>query len=716
MSWTSEHDPPASRPPDDGDSASAGNDIPEDGPLDPSVFDGLFDDLADDRPDEVDDNPLDEFLAVTLTGDLDDDLLPARDTDRTDPDEDSASGDEARDADGSFATTTDAQRLADDAVDADVAPLDREPEATSFVEPGLDGADLEDSGGPLPPAMPTRDDGEALDGFDEFDDIDRLGELADPPHGLADDDHLDEWLSADEAEADLVDQETRPELLPIDPDLLGPEEFEAVDEFDDVDELDDLDGFDDLQGLDDGMGERAGAGLDRFSPIPEEGPVRASPPIQHDPMPIPEVAAPPPVEEEPIPTEPSEHRTGRSRRVLLALAAAITVGGGLGVGGAMLLSRIIDRGDNPPTTAAATGTEENTETAAATEDAVPSDTPGPATSMQIASLRFDGNDSLDVESSPALELLATAIERNPTEPVVATVRTFTEATAADDLALSRRQAEALTTRLVEFGADPERVAVFGLGRSLLSGAQPVPNFVVPTAGLETSALAEVARAIGPFAIGLDPTTGQLRAESIGALDALAQALAADPDGRQLTLAAYNFDQVDRTANESQARLVGEVAAARLIEAGVDPTRLTTIVAGDEPFAVPDRVGNHIDLTWGTGAATPLAIGALPIDRVDFAEGSSDLGQEAATTIDQLAAVLIESGATAVIDVHSFDGVEVEERVDLSVARAQTIGQRLLGAGVPANQLRLHGGTSAQFRGEDRICRVVVTALQPPDRS
>ncbi|MEM7275648.1 MAG: hypothetical protein AAF547_21410 [Actinomycetota bacterium] len=49
MSWTSEFEPPPPRPGDDND------EFPEDGPLDPSVFDGLFDDLL--GPDPADEEP-----------------------------------------------------------------------------------------------------------------------------------------------------------------------------------------------------------------------------------------------------------------------------------------------------------------------------------------------------------------------------------------------------------------------------------------------------------------------------------------------------------------------------------------------------------------------------------------------------------------------------------------------------------------------------------
>lgn len=774
MSWTSEHDPPASG--SDDDAGIDATSIPDDGPLDPSVFDGLFDDLASDEPDEAVDNPLDEFLSVTMTGDLDQDLHPV--------------DAEARDADGAFATTdadradpaaaaldspTD-ERPAGDETRSDLGPPsapiepippadiegqdedqfeddeDPEPVVSVFDDPPAgfgvdldDPTDLDAAGRPLPPAMPTRNDGP----------VDHQAGLAPEstePAGFpsqSDESGATERfdLSGSSLEHPGFDQGG----FHLDPELDGPPDL-GVD--DDRTEFDDRPGFDDdrfgYSGVDDNgyvgstgfgdpgngyeaagspadlapMAEPAPSQADRFQSAPtfEEGPFRASPPIQHDPQPEyePEPSyelAEPVAEQQPMVEPAAAPKVRRSQRVLVALLVAITAGGGLGIGGAMLLSRIMDRSDSSPATAAATGTAEDTETAAAADEAAPGVATAPATSLRISSLRFEaGPDGPELVPSPALDQLAAAIERNPAGPVVATIRTFTEVSAADDLALSRLQAAALAAELVELGADPTTVAVSGMGRSLLSGAQPVPNFVVPSAGLESSDLADTVDRVGPFAIGLDPTTGLLRPESVAALDELARAMAADPDGRGVTLAAYSFDQADRAANEQQAQNAIAAAIARLTEAGIDPARLTTIVAGDEPFAVPDPVANHIDLHWGEVAAAPLALSTLAIDQIDFAAGSSELGPEAGTTVDQLATVLIESGADAVIDVHSFDGESVEERVELSVTRAQAIGRRLLAAGVSSDQLRLHGGTSSQFRDEDRVCRVVVSVLQPPDQS
>lgn len=780
MSWTSEHDPPASG---SGDNADNGASIPDDGPLDPSVFDGLFDDLTSGGSDDSVDNPLDQFLSVTMTGDLD---------------EHRHSNDgEARDLDGAFATTStdpsqddagpvDQDEQADDHAAADEtladlgppsAPIDAGSEAGPDVgpvdEPIADDAvvsvfdetpngfgielddhdDLDPDGRPLPPAMPTRADDQADHGFDHGNgQVESLAEpVASPGHPDGfDQSGLTERFDLSTPELEHPDIEHGG--FPFDPELDGPPEqpddhdpvFDVFDDdavFDNpvVDDpvSDDAvsdDGFDDDVD-EDGyehhgeispdlapMAEPASLETERFEAAAfEDGPFRASPPIQHDPQPEyePEPAyefVEPAAEQQPMVEPAAAPKSRRSQRVLVALLVAVTAGGGLGIGGAMLLSRVMDRSDSAPATAAATGAIEDTETAAAAEVA-PGASTVPATALRIASLRFEaGPDGPELVPSPALDQLAAAIERDPAGPVVATIRTFTEVSAAEDLALSRLQAEVLAAELVELGAEPNLVAVTGVGRSLLSGAQPVPNFVVPSAGLDRSDLADVVDRVGPFAIGLDPMTGLLRPESVAALDDLARAMAADPDGRGLTLAAYSFDQENRATNEFQAEAAIAAATNRLTAAGIDPARLTSIVAGDEPFAVPDPVANHIDLHWGDSAVTPLALSTLAIDQIDFAEGSAELGPQASATVDQLATILIESGAHAVIDVHSFDGDAVTARVDLSVLRARAIGLRLVAAGIPQDRVHLHGGTSSQFRDEDRVCRIVVTVLQPPDQS
>ena len=152
--------------------------------------------------------------------------------------------------------------------------------------------------------------------------------------------------------------------------------------------------------------------------------------------------------------------------------------------------------------------------------------------------------------------------------------------------------------------------------------------------------------------------------------------------------------------------------AQLVAAGIDADRLIVVVAGEDPFAVPDPVANHIDLRWGPTATGSLTLDRLGIEQIDFAPGSDQLTPASAAVVEQLGALLIETGAEAVIDVQSFDGSDRQTSVDLSVARARAVGQLLLDGGVPGDRLRLHGGASPQFRDTGRSSRLVVTLIEP----
>jgi outer membrane protein OmpA-like peptidoglycan-associated protein len=443
----------------------------------------------------------------------------------------------------------------------------------------------------------------------------------------------------------------------------------------------------------------------------------SSPPIQHDPEPAPGFA---PFAEATVghaerPTEvaPDEIRP-RSRSRATTLVLAVVIGSAIGIGGAVALGRLVG-GDETEAAGPATaelGDEERSPAgpvATPTASAVTSADDG----LEVASLHLTpGTEPPSLADNPALQLVAEAIQRTPSAPISATVRTFTEATAADDLALSLRQAEAIEAQLVALGAQPERVSVTGLGRSLLSPAQPVPNFVVASAGLDDSPVADAARGIGPFAIGIDRATGQLRPEARLALTELAQAMVDDPEQHGVTLAAYSFDRPTGEANDQQAASAATAAADYLVAVGIDPARITTIVVGDQPFAVTDQVANHIDLRWGDSARPGVTLGDLAVDRVDFLRGAAQLAGDGDAVITALGALIVESGSDAVIDVHSYDGSGPSASVDLSVVRAQAIGQRLVELGVPVERLHLHGGASPQFRSEDRTGRIVVTLLPP----
>ena len=189
--------------------------------------------------------------------------------------------------------------------------------------------------------------------------------------------------------------------------------------------------------------------------VEEPGPFRASPPIQrHDPEPDPE---PIPIVEpaatalqaEPLPTPVAEPAGEGPARRIAVLAAALIIGGGLGLGAVALLSRTA--GNDTVAEPAASATEGADDATADPDPISPVATdapPGPPDQLELASLRFapspTGTPAL--APSPGLDLLSAAIEADPTQPISVNVRAFTETTAAADLDLSVRQAQALTRR------------------------------------------------------------------------------------------------------------------------------------------------------------------------------------------------------------------------------------------------------------------------------
>ena len=428
----------------------------------------------------------------------------------------------------------------------------------------------------------------------------------------------------------------------------------------------------------------------------------ASPPIKADPEELAPVDDHADLRRAPIPDAPEPRTWNRP----VALLLAVLVGTGLGILGAVALAQLAT-GDDPDTARAQAETAADEGEQAAAAGLAPPVEP----TLELASLRFArGSDAVRLADGPAYRLLAESIERDPDAPITATVRTYTEATAGEDLALSRRQAEALEAQLVELGAAPGQVSVSALGRSLLTSAQPVANFVVASAGLGNNHLAELARDIGPFAIGTDRSSGELREESHLALVELAQAMVDDPTRPSLTLAAYNYDGLSPEANDARAAQAADAAVDHLVAMGIDRSRISVIVAGDEPFAVTDEVANHIEIRWGGIAADGLALDGLGLDGVDFVSGTAALAAEGASSIDGLADLLAGGGVDVVIDVQSYDADDAQGSVDLSVVRARAVGEQLISAGAPADRIHLHGSASRQFGSENRSARLVVTLL------
>jgi outer membrane protein OmpA-like peptidoglycan-associated protein len=667
MSWTSEHEPPSPRPdletddPPDvglevvdpaldggaGDGTGSGPvDIPDEGPLDPSVFDGLFADLVDEQaePDPV-------------IGPAPGPAGPA----------------------GEIVAWADAV--------AGPWPLDHAPGDDAPPVP-VNGHRDQARWEPVP--EPPEDGGEPAVVSDLSD---LVGSTTMPGIETEVEPETSQRSGADEAGSDpagLLDHGPAGRTNDI---YHGPEAY-------------------------------------RPAPLDDHPPPPSAPVFQPDPEPQPAAVPPvrtvdPAAEAERVPVlRPFDGAPGPDARSRWpAFAMATVVGALLGVGGAVVLARLIGGGDRAADPASPT-TELGAVVAPAEGDGADPSGPvvvaggatelGPIDRLELGTLRFEpGTGNLTADSKGALELLRQALDQKPSQPIAVTVRTYTEATSADDLALSRRQAEALAERLVELGADPSQLEVTGLGRSLLTSAQPVPNFVVASAGLELSNLRTALQAISPFAIGLDSVDARLlRPESWEPLARIAQAMAADPTGGSVTLTAYSFGEPDAEANRLAAQAAAEAAATHLTSTyGIDASRLEINVVGEAPFAVTAAVGNHIGLRWGDLAAGSVALGAVPIDEIDFAPGSSALSESGAGILDQLLEAMDGTDLAVVIDVHSFDGADSQADFELSQDRASAIGEYLTGAGLPPGRLRVYGrGDRPQFRSERDGARMVVSLV------
>ncbi len=726
-----------------------------DGPLDPSAFDDLFDDIAPGGPvarpieDQADDNPLADFLAAPLSEDgasshqspiveahveieaeaqIEVPVEPFGDQPQTAGDQTSVPW---------FGENQQAslEPVLPHDLESDLEPVlphDLEPPVEQELEPGNDESwhdtTPDDDGvawyshftGELDGVMPGRPLPTVEDPpfAEAFDPTDTVPDVEPEPSVSAE---ADPYLSNGVAGRtnDIYDGPVDPQPIQFldDQHRANPQT--------DLDHPDVLkDHPDVLEGPDNGTGPPVEVdqtvGLPAPEPDPTLGPTFE--PVDSQPVPPAQPVHPPaqPVHSPDVVVAPAPHLPVQTvdrpkRRRWPAFLVAIVLGGGLGVGAAVVVSNLVQSSSDPsqPGAGAADGTD--TEVADDEAESGVGDLVAPTTDhLELASLEFvPGTEELTEASLEALGEVAAAIERDPGAPLAGTVRSYSEANAADNLALSLRQAAALEQRLIELGADPDVISVVGVGQPLLSPAQPIPNFVVASAGFPASVLRDEVQAINPFAIGIDGRTGLLRPESVSALDRLAAAMIADPDGRQITLAAYAFDQADDPSNQ---RLAGEAAAvaAQYLEQRheIDPARVRVVNLGAAPFSVPEGQSNQIVLRWGTVAGSQVMVQNVPVETIDFEIGQSAVTAESQAIVDQLASVLASSEATIVLDIHSFDGADSAENLTLSQQRAQTLGGDLIANGVRAEQIQLFAADDRpQFRSEGRTARVVVSLVE-----
>lgn len=421
-----------------------------------------------------------------------------------------------------------------------------------------------------------------------------------------------------------------------------------------------------------------------------------------------------------------------------AFVVAVLIGATLGVGGAYGLSEWLRSGgfgsqtaeQANPTQAAdqptvsvdqttASGQQVTGDDQADTADGASGDDPARSMAalamtgrLELNSVRFvPGTETLTDDSADLLDQMAEAVTQEATaRPTTVTVRSYGASSAAENLELSRRQAEVVRNELADRGLDETAIRAVGIGAPPLTTSQPVQNFVVPGTGLGRSQLADAIADISPFAIGLDPVSNQLRPESYQPLARLAEALAADPDA-ELGFAAYWFAKADGGRNREMAAAASEAAIAHLVTTyGIDRSRLTTVVASERQFIVGSDVGGHVTIRWGSPAEALAPVTAEQAAALAFSPGSAQVGDDARQAVVAVAEAVANSDMTLVVEVHS--ATESTANLDraLSVRQADALSEAFADAGLAAERVRVFGGGRLRQFSGDRPSQVVLTAV------
>ena len=406
-----------------------------------------------------------------------------------------------------------------------------------------------------------------------------------------------------------------------------------------------------------------------------------------------------------------------------AFLTATIVGATLGIVGAMILFQVVRPSQNQPATETdaqtAATTAADTVTATETADGQPAGLSeaelgalAASDRLELNTVRFEpGTTQLTEASQAALAEAVNALSAQPSAPLTVEVRTFSESSPEANRSLSTQQGDALVSRLIELGAPTDSISVTTFGPAQFDEAHPVQNFVVPSAGLQPSGLRSAAEMVSPFAIGLDPTTNQLRSESILPLSRLAEAMVADTTSL-LSLAAYSYAEPGAQSNQSLAAGAAGAASAFLTtNYDIDPGRISVLTPGQTPFVVGAEVGNHVQVHWGGRSQVVGQLNSLDLESVTFAPGSSDLSAQATAVLDQVVGVLAEGDATLVLSVHTATEQSDETNAQLSSLQSDALVAYLTAAGVPAERVRGHGrGNQGHFQGNGPQSAVIFTAL------
>jgi outer membrane protein OmpA-like peptidoglycan-associated protein len=315
-----------------------------------------------------------------------------------------------------------------------------------------------------------------------------------------------------------------------------------------------------------------------------------------------------------------------------------------------------------------------------------------------------GASELTPDGEEELSRTAAVLLDNPSIPFEVVVRSNTESTPGE-LGLSTQRADTVFAFLVAKGVDQSRLAATvrsdpaggpTTGAAVLFET-PDEDLSVALDGLDLSAVELT-------------SGGALTEDSLPVLDEVAAELSAFP-GAGVTVAGYASDQRSADANHARSHTVADRAAAHLVEAGVDPARLTTIGFGDAP--VP--VGIETVISFEVGAAAALSIQLQEIDNetIRFEPNTALLTTSAQQTLDAVAIALAADPTRDVeIGAHTYTEATSQANHDLSHLQGEAVIQHLVDSGIDSSRLLLTGhGDSPEFMDPGRDGYVTFTVVR-----
>ncbi|MDH3295924.1 MAG: hypothetical protein OER95_16525, partial [Acidimicrobiia bacterium] len=325
--------------------------------------------------------------------------------------------------------------------------------------------------------------------------------------------------------------------------------------------------------------------------------------------------------------------------------------------------------------------------------------------LDLTTMSFElGTLQLTGQAQEMVDQLGALLTEDPAIPVSALVRTYSERTAAENLALSQAQAEALVQALEVAGAAPGQVRAVGLGAIPLSPAHPVPDFVAVTPPFGDASLSAIIDNEPRFVVGNGVETvathsaWSLRLEGLAPMTRVGQAVRSDGEAT-VGLAGYSFFAPTDERNDAVAKASAETVAQFLNSTyGIERQRISVITPGSAPYVPPAEVGNLIWLAAGPQSQTAHDLAAIDATAITFS--GSTLSTEGQAAVEDLAAALTGSGAEIVIAVRSYDGDGTAANLALSQARGQALADSLASAGVAARQVRIEASGASTYLPAD----------------